>query len=277
MYQPTAPRPAQQPDRSSASRASSSYFSPDTQAVDDPVCPSSSDLRAVTSTRSRRNGSVPEYAHSSASTSYSASRTSTSRPGTRPATASGRKSRATNVSTILGRSESESIICAISEARGVSSSVGVAFVNVSHGDATLCQICDNQSYVKTINKLQMVSPTRILFMSTACPPNRPSTLYSLVEELIPDSQIDAFDRSAWSETAGIDYIQTLAFQNDIEPLKVALQGKFYATSSLSAVRMACILPEMPAMLTLPGIEIHPATTHHYVRFSFASYPIPAFG
>lgn len=75
-------------------------------------------------------------------------------------------------------------------------------------------------------------------MSTACPPNRPSTLYSLVEELVPEAQIDAFDRSAWSEIAGIDYIQNLAFENDVEPLKVAIHGKYYATSSFSAVSLA---------------------------------------
>jgi DNA mismatch repair protein MSH4 len=113
--------------------------------------------------------------------------------------------------------------------------VGVAFVDVSHGEVVLSQICDNQSYVKTIHKIQMASPSRIIFMASACPPNRPSTLYSLIERLIPDAQIDAFDRSAWSETAGLDYIQDLAFVNDIEPLKVVINGKFYATSSFSAV------------------------------------------
>ena len=75
-------------------------------------------------------------------------------------------------------------------------------------------------------------------MSTACPPNDPSILYSLVQELLPEAQVDSFDRSAWSETAGLDYIQTLAFQEDIEPTKVALHGKFYATACLSAVRQS---------------------------------------
>lgn len=72
-------------------------------------------------------------------------------------------------------------------------------------------------------------------MSTVCPPNNPSTLFSLVQNLTSDAQIDAFERSAWSETEGLEYIQNLAFKDDIEPLKVATQGKFYAISSFAAV------------------------------------------
>lgn len=72
-------------------------------------------------------------------------------------------------------------------------------------------------------------------MSTTCPPNKPSTLFSLVEELVPEAQVDALDRSAWSETDGLEYIQNLAFKDDVEPLKVATQGKFYAISSFAAV------------------------------------------
>jgi DNA mismatch repair protein MSH4 len=150
----------------------------------------------------------------------------------RPDTASGRKSRAASV---LGHDDSQSIICAVSEARGVSPAVGVAFVNVSLGEVILSQICDNQSYVKTIHKIQMMGPSRILFMSTACPPHGSSTLFTLVQEHIPEAQLDAMDRSAWSEMAGMDYIKDLAFESDIEPIKVAIQGKYYATASFSAV------------------------------------------
>ncbi|KAI9158089.1 MutS 4 [Paramyrothecium foliicola] len=149
-------------------------------------------------------------------------------------TASGRKSRATSASSVFGLNEGQSVICAVSEARGVAPSVGVAFVDVSHGEVVLSQICDNQSYVKTIHKIQMTSPTSVIFMASACPPNRPSTLYSLVDTLIPTAQVSAFERAAWSEMAGLEHIQDLSFVDDIEPLKVAINGKFYATSSFAA-------------------------------------------
>lgn len=174
------------------------------------------------------------------STHHSAAGT-TPRPGTSRSptvllgTAQERKPRNATVSSILGLSEAQSIICAISEARAVSPSVGLAFVNVSIGEVVISQICDNQSYIKTIHTLQMSAPARILFMSTACPPNKPSSLYSLVTDLVQESQVGAQDRSAWSESDGLEYINNLAFKDDIEPLKVATQGKFYALSSFAAV------------------------------------------
>jgi DNA mismatch repair protein MSH4 len=72
-------------------------------------------------------------------------------------------------------------------------------------------------------------------MATACPPNRPSILYNLVNDMVETAQVLAFDRSAWSETAGLEFIHDLAFESDIESIKVAIQGKFYATSSFAAV------------------------------------------
>ncbi|RGP76984.1 DNA mismatch repair msh4 [Fusarium longipes] len=71
-------------------------------------------------------------------------------------------------------------------------------------------------------------------MSTVCPPNNPSTLFSLVQNLTADAHIDPLERSAWSEKEGLEYIQNLAVKDDIEPLKVATHGKFYAVSSFAA-------------------------------------------
>ncbi|PHH66756.1 hypothetical protein CDD81_5888 [Ophiocordyceps australis] len=152
----------------------------------------------------------------------------------RPNTASGRKSR-TATSSILGVGEQQNIVCAVAESRSVTPSVGIAFVNVSLGEVVLSQICDNQSYVRTIHKLQIASPSRIVFVSTACPPMGQSVLYALVRELVSEAHCDSFDRSAWSEHSGLDYIQTLAFPADVGPVKVALQGKYYAICSLAAV------------------------------------------
>ncbi|KAF5665712.1 DNA mismatch repair MSH4 [Fusarium denticulatum] len=214
------------------SRSSSSYFqSSGSQAhLDHTAVRNSLAPRRPQTSLSEYSG----YDHSSSSIRPNISRPSTVRPGSRPGTASGRKSRNGTASSILGLSEVQTIVCAVSEARGVSPAVGIAFVNVSLGEAVISQICDNQSYVKTIHKIQLSAPSRILFMTTACPPNNPSSLFSLVQDLIPEVQIDALERSAWSETEGLEYIHNLAFKDDIEPLKVATQGKFYAICSLAA-------------------------------------------
>ncbi len=201
--------------------------------------------------------SRPSTSYSSASPSYQngfttstsqaflGSRPSTSRPAsTRPSTArpnTGRKSRA---GSTIGGGESQQIICAISEARGVSPTVGLAFVNISTGEAVLSQICDNQFYARTINKLHVFEPTEILIVSTNGPPNPKSKMYMVIEENISESKILTVDRKYWSESAGLEYIQQLAFAEDVEAIKIAIGGNYFATCCFSAVggRNSMIVP-----------------------------------
>ncbi|KAM3510919.1 hypothetical protein MY11210_005457 [Beauveria gryllotalpidicola] len=147
----------------------------------------------------------------------------------RPTTASGRKSRATNASSVVG--EAQTIVCAVCEARGVSPSVGIALVNTSLGEAVLSQICDNQSYVKTLHKIRINWPSRIICLAQG---TKPTSLMSLLRTMFANIPIDVTDRSFWSETKGIEYINKLAFETDIQPIQVAIQGKYYAVSALAA-------------------------------------------
>lgn len=167
----------------------------------------------------------------STGTSYPGLSTTFSRPsiGRRP---SGR-SRTTRATTAATSVTGQDIICAISESRGFSPTVGLAFVNLSTSEAVLCQICDSRTYVATIHKLAVFDPTEILFMNTAKDPQ--SNLYSIVEENLPELRITTIDRRYWSEDAGQDYVEQLAFQDEIESIKVFLGGNYYATCCLAAV------------------------------------------
>ncbi|PQE03983.1 dna mismatch repair msh4 protein [Rutstroemia sp. NJR-2017a BVV2] len=170
------------------------------------------------------------YTESTSGTQPNTRHSSTTRPSTaRPST--GRRSRA---SSVIGGGETQQIICALSESRGVSPTVGLAFVNISTGEAVLSQICDNQFYVKTLHKLQVFEPTQILIVSTAGPPNPKSNMYRIVEEYILGARIVTVDRRYWSETAGLDYIQQLAFKEDLEAIKVAIGGNYFSTCCFSA-------------------------------------------
>lgn len=161
---------------------------------------------------------------------------------TTPAYSTGTSGRRSRAASSLGGSEGHHIICAVSEARGIAPSVGLAFINVTTGEAVLSQICDNQSYVKTIHKLHVFEPGCILIVSTACPPNPKSSLCSTIEEELPGVPIVPLTRKYWSETAGLEFIQTLAFREDVAAVKVAVEGNFYATCSFSAVRHSALLP-----------------------------------
>lgn len=135
----------------------------------------------------------------------------------------------TAASTIAG---DQQIVCAISESRGISPIVGLAFVNLSTAEASLCQISDNQTFARTLQKLQVYDPSELLFMNTAANPK--SRLLSCAETHL-NTRITLVERKFWSEISGLEYIQQLAFKQDVEAIKVSVDGNYYATCCLAAV------------------------------------------
>lgn len=161
--------------------------------------------------------------------------TTTSRPRTalrstgRPSTARPR----TGIST-LGV-ENQEIVCAVSESRGISPTVGLAFVNLDTAEAVLSQICDGQTYVRTIHKLTVFNPSTILIVSSAAEPK--SKLFSIIEDSLDDigSNIILLDRKYWAEQTGIDFIQRFAFTEDIDSINTAVSGNYFAVCCFAAV------------------------------------------
>lgn len=199
--------------------------------------PSLPPLPSIPSTPYRRTPSLlprsTTYDTRSVSTPYTPRSVRTPRRSTTGTSAvSGRGSRSAST---IGASENPQIICAVSEARGVTPSVGVAFVNISTGEAVLSQICDTQFYIKALHKISLFEPTCILIISTSCPPNPKSSLYASIEENCPGIRLVPLDRKYWSENTGLEYIHIHAFREDVEAIKVALDGNFYSTCAFSAV------------------------------------------
>ena len=176
--------------------------------------------------------------YSTASTSYPTT-SATPRPTTSGTLGGRSKGRPrTAASTVTG--SDQQVICAISESRGISPIVGLAFVNLSTTEAVLCQISDNQTYTRTEQKLRIYEPSEILFMSTSLQPK--STLYLFVENSFSDVHITPIDRKYWAETKGMEYIQNLAIKEDLEAMKICLEGNYYATCCFAAVGPALSLP-----------------------------------
>ncbi|KAL2360673.1 hypothetical protein RJZ56_006470 [Blastomyces dermatitidis] len=149
---------------------------------------------------------------------------------------------------------SQEIICAISESRGISPSVGLAFVNVSTAEAVFCQICDSQTYARTIHKLAVFDPTEVLFMKTAKEPR--SKLYSIVEENLPHLTVSSVDRRMWAERTGHEYVEQLAFREDLESIKMSLEGNYFAACCLAAA------------LTYIETELSKTFSHHSLRIKY---------
>ncbi|KAF8468982.1 muts domain V-domain-containing protein [Kalaharituber pfeilii] len=174
------------------------------------------DTETVYSKKTTRTSSLPKISTSDVP-----------RSGT---TAISRQRPATATSRVGG---SQSIICALTESRGVSATVGLSFVNLCTGECVLCEICDTQQYVRTLHKLHVYDPTEILIPNTAFTPIK-SKLVCIVEETIPDAKLLQIPRKYYNEQTGHSYIQTLAFKEDAEAIKVAISVKFYTVSALAA-------------------------------------------
>ncbi|KAJ4312218.1 MutS protein msh4 [Neodidymelliopsis sp. IMI 364377] len=181
--------------------------------------------------------SRPSTSYTSASSSYGYgdyNTTTTSRPRTRPDTGRPSTARPRTGASTIARIESQRVVCAVAESRGISPTVGLAFVNLDTGEAVLCQINDSQTYVRTTHKLKVYGPSEILIVSTASSPK--SKLFSIIEENLDDigSKITLLDRRYWADSTGYDYIQTLAFKEDIEAIKISVQGNYYAICCVAA-------------------------------------------
>ncbi|KAF2156856.1 hypothetical protein K461DRAFT_218151 [Myriangium duriaei CBS 260.36] len=148
---------------------------------------------------------------------------------TRPSTARPR----TGVST-LGV-EFERIVCAVTESRGISPTVGLAFINLDKAEGIMCQISDSQTYVRTIQKLEVYSPTQILIANTAVNPF--SNLVRVIDEHGERlrTELVVLDRKYWSEKTGMEYLENLAFAEDLDSIKISVGDNYYAVCCFSAV------------------------------------------
>ena len=134
--------------------------------------------------------------------------------------------------TVVGENE---IICAISESRGISPTIGLSFVNLSTSEAVLCQFTDTQTYARTCHKLKVFSPSEIIYMKTAAD----SKLLSIIRENLEVEKFGILmkeaDRRYWSDTTGHEYVHQLAFPDDLESLKMTIGGNYFAACCFAAV------------------------------------------
>lgn len=227
--------------------------------------------RRPSTTSTSASASYPFYAFENDTTTHSrpkTSRTSREKPttrGTRPAIAA----------STIARIENQHVVCAVSESRGISPTVGLAFINLDTGEAVLCQICDSQTYVRTIHKLHVYAPTDILVVQTASNPK--SKLFSIIEENLDEigGGITLADRGFWSESAGMEHLQHFAFTEDVEAIKLALEGNYFAVCCFAAV-VSLFVPSLLVAYHDIGSQIHRIGSFKDVPFSFAPNQIRAF-
>lgn len=129
-----------------------------------------------------------------------------------------------------------SVLCAVTESRGISPIVGIALLNLASGEAILSQITDTQSYVRTIQKLSVYEPSTILVANYAT--NMISKLNTCIEENLGHlTTLEYTNRQYFAETTGLEYIQNLAFSEDLEAIKISISGNYFAVCCFSAVSL----------------------------------------
>ncbi|KAF3926373.1 hypothetical protein AA313_de0203102 [Arthrobotrys entomopaga] len=136
--------------------------------------------------------------------------------------------------SIANGASSEQIICAITESRGVVAQIGLAFLNISTAECILSEICDSQTYVKTLHKLAVFDPLEILIPDTLIQ-NQASKLPKIIEENLPGASITPLPRKYYNEKVGYEFISRLSFKSEAEAVEVAISGKFYAIAATAAV------------------------------------------
>ena len=147
------------------------------------------------------------------------------------------RSRPRTVATSTGYAGND-ILCAISESRGISPSVGLAFLNLTTCEAVLCQFTDTQTFARTCHKLKVFNPTEIIAPTPS--PSAESNLLSILQENLDtqsnDIRVTQIDRRYWSENAGHEFLQQLALPDDLEALRHSLTGNYFAVCCFAAVR-----------------------------------------
>ena len=122
----------------------------------------------------------------------------------------------------------------------------MAIVNLDTGEAVMSQINDNPTYVRSMNKLTVFGPSEVLINSSATAGDG-STLFNLLDEN-QDSigcKLSVIGRKYFAERTGVDYIHRLAFAEDIEAIKVSIDGKYFAVCCFAAVSFSSIFKVKP--------------------------------
>jgi DNA mismatch repair protein MSH4 len=169
---------------------------------------------------------------------------STAQPQTPKTSKSIARPRPRAATSTFGGSGDQQIICAIIESRGISPTIGLAFINLSTTEAVLCQIADSQTYTRTLHKLHMLEPSEIIVSNTATGFSKSKLLQVLEKNLDFVCSITAVPRGYWEEGRGNQCIEQLAFKDDVEAIKVSAGGNYFAICCLAAVNnKTCFLLE----------------------------------
>ncbi|SAL94820.1 hypothetical protein [Absidia glauca] len=124
-------------------------------------------------------------------------------------------------------------VMAITEGCGVATEVGICYMHLPSGKCTLAQISDLSTFTKTMLKIYLANPSKVLV--TRPPSEPPTMLIQMIEKHFPQVQLLPFPRKNFDDKDGLAYIQKFGFSENVVSLLRALSAKYYCLAATCAL------------------------------------------
>ncbi|KAG0299101.1 MutS protein msh4, partial [Dissophora globulifera] len=160
-----------------------------------------------------------------------------------------------SASAVSSKASHNSLLAAVVEGRGIGAEVGMCFCDLKTSEVILCQIADSQTYVRTLQKLNLYEPSEILVPTTAVDPVN-SKLVKIIRESVPSSTITPIARRFFNDAAGLQYIKKYIIREGSASLLLGIPTKYFCLAATAAV-MRHIEENRNAMFL-----------HHSIRFKY---------
>ncbi|KAL5248605.1 hypothetical protein ACHWQZ_G017698 [Mnemiopsis leidyi] len=124
------------------------------------------------------------------------------------------------------------ILVAVVQGRGhAKNDIGIASIDMKSPSISLSQYSDTATFVRTLTKLNILSPVEIIFPSTVTDAGGQSELYKLVTEAT-SCPITSVQRKYFNESLGVQYIKHFSMDNMDD---IQTKDKYYCLSAVGAL------------------------------------------
>ncbi|KAF9097154.1 MutS protein msh4 [Mortierella sp. AD031] len=130
--------------------------------------------------------------------------------------------------------DGQNFVAAVVEGRGAGAEVGMCFCDLKTSEVILCQIADSQTYVRTLQKLNLYEPAEILVPTTAVDPIN-SKLVNIIKENMPSSTITPIARRTFNDATGLAYIKKYIIKEGSASLLLGIPTKYFCLAATAAV------------------------------------------
>ncbi|GMM38326.1 MutS family protein [Saccharomycopsis crataegensis] len=124
------------------------------------------------------------------------------------------------------------VLCSITESQALAPIVGIAFLFLATGELIVSCIKDSQTYIRTIHKIQVYSPTEIMIPTGLAQSNLMAILES---NLSAEVKITLISKNQFTCDNPMSLIQKYTFSDDFIKLRLELVNQVYGLNSIVAI------------------------------------------